>query len=123
MKMKYILVDRQQQTSHLNGGYMWRLKFYCINDGAMYEMTVDSAYNNFKKCHWDVIVGEDNPFGCYTNLKRIDKVTSDGVGVLTADSRAELLVRVDSQAEAVALAELDQSERRRKNKFGDLFYA
>lgn len=118
---KYILIEIQEQRSTLNGGVMWRLRWYCVTDGTFHEMTVDSSYNNFKRCRWNQFVQEENPFGCYRNIYRTDRVTADGLGVVSADHRPELLVRVDNQQEAIDLVELDQAERNRKNKYGDLF--
>ena len=121
--LKYILIERQEQRSTLNGGAMWRLRWYCVNDGTFHEMTVDPAYNNFKRAGWSTLVQETNPFGCYRNIHRTDRVTADGMGVVSADHRAELLVRVADQAEALALAELDQQERQVRTRYGDLFSA
>lgn len=118
---RYILVECQEQSSPLNGGSMWRLTWYCVEDGTWWETTAQSTYNNWRRNGWDRLVAEENPYGSYQGLTRTDRVTSTGLGVITADSRPKLQVRVADQAEAMALAELDQDLRSRRNCYGDLF--
>jgi hypothetical protein len=119
--MKYILIDRQQQPSQLNGVTMWRLTFYCVDDGTYHEMTVDNSYTNFRRSGWDHVVQDDCPWGVYRDLRRTARRTKRGMSVLTADSRAKCTLELDSQDQALDLVQLDQDQRRGGNTFGDLF--
>lgn len=118
---RYILIDIQEQPSKLNGGFMYRITWYCVEDGTYWESTVDSAYNNFKRNGWDLLVQEACPWGSYQGLARTDRVTRQGVGVVSADSRPAVKVRLEDQKQAVDLAELDLALRTRRNQFGELF--
>ena len=118
---RYILIDLQEQTSSLNGGIMYRLTWYSVEDGTYWQSTVDSAYNNFKRNGWNQLVQEACPWGSYQGLNRTDRVTRSGVGVINADSRPALKLRLEDQTQAMDLAELDQALRTRRNQFGDLF--
>ena len=119
--MKYILIDRQQQPS-VNGGSMWRLTFYCVDDGTYHEMTVASNYDNFRKQGWDHVVKDDCPWGVYRDLTRTDRKTRRGMSVVSADSRAKCTMELESQDLALDLVQVDQDQRRgRGNTFGDLF--
>ena len=120
-KDKYILVDRQEQASRLNGGVFHRFTWYSVEDGTYWETDADSAYNNYRKNGWDHLVTDPNPYGSYQGLRRTDRRSSSGLGVITADSRPRLQVRVTDAAEAQALAELDTDLRRRRCNYGDLF--
>lgn len=118
---RYILLDIQEQTSRLNGGVMYRITWYCVEDGTWWESTVDSAYNNFRRNSWDRLVHEASPWGAYQGLERTPRTTRTGVGVLTADSRPCLRVRVNDQQQAMDLVQLDQDLRTRRNQYGELF--
>jgi hypothetical protein len=119
--MEYILIDIQQQPSRLNGVTMWRLTFYCLDDGTVHEMTVDNSYVNFKRSGWDHVVTDPCPWGVYRDLKRTKRQTRRGVAVVSADSRAKCIQELDDQAMALKLVELDQDQRRGGNQFQDLF--
>lgn len=119
--MEYILIDRQEQVSRLNGGTMWRLTFYSIDDGTVHEMTVDSSYRNFSRQGWDVVVHAANPWGVYTGLKRTRRVTRQKVPVITADSKPNIVYHCTDHAEALRLAEMDIDSRNQHNTFGELF--
>ena len=109
MSKKYILVERNSQPSR-NGVTMWRLTFYCLDDGSLWEMTVDSSYRNFRKQGWDHVVESDNPWGIYKGLKRTQRMTKTKMPVLTADGQAELIYRCEDQAQARVLIELNEEE-------------
>lgn len=119
--MEYILIDRQEQTSRLNGGTMWRLTFYCIDDGTVHEMTVDSSYRNFSRQGWDQVVHTPNPWGVYAGLKRTRRTTRQGVPVITADSKPNIVHPCTDHAEALRLAEMDIDSRNQHSTFGELF--
>jgi len=120
--MEYILIDLQQQPSRLNSVTMWRLTFYCLDDGTVHEMTVDNSYVNFKRQGWDHVVTDPRPYGVYKDLKRTKRMTKKGVAVVSADSRAKCIVELDDQATALKLVEIDQDHRAsRGNSFHSLF--
>lgn len=109
MSKKYILVERNSQPSR-NGVTMWRLTFYCLDDGSLWEMTVDPTYKNFRRSGWDHIVESECPWGVYTGLRRTRRITRTNMPVLTADGLPELIYRCEDQAQARALIELNEQE-------------
>jgi hypothetical protein len=117
--MEYILF-KQDQRPGKNGTTMWRLTFYCIDDGTEWEMTCDNTFKNFKRSGWDRVCHADDSWGVYSALKRTDRRTREGTPVLSADSRAQLIYRCVDQAEALRLIEADL-ELRTPNQFGQLF--
>lgn len=110
MTQKYVLVERHSQPSRYNGVQMWRLVWYGLTDGVLYEMTVDASYRNFRRQGWDHIVHDPSPWGVYQGLRRTRRETTRGVPVLTADGRPELIYRAVDLAEAMALVELNEQE-------------
>jgi len=120
---EYILVDIAQQRSKLNHVTMWRMTFYSIDDGTVWEMTVDPTYKNFKRSGWDHVVESDIPYGVYGNLKRTDRISQSKLPVVSADSKAEVIYRCVDQNEALKLMEADISQRNKKTTYGDLFNA
>jgi hypothetical protein len=122
-EMEYLLVDIKQQPSRLNLVTMWRLTFYCLDDGTVWEMTCDSSYKNFKRQGWEQTVTDPNPFATYLDLKRTDRVTKEGIGVVSADSKSRVGDRLLNQDQAVDIMEFDMDKRNRKTNFGDLFSA
>ena len=120
--MNYILIERTEQPSQLNGVRMWRLTFYCVNDGTVHEMTVDPSYTNFKRSGWDHVVEDACPWGVYRDLKRTTRRTRTGLAVVSADSRAKCTFELATQTLALDLVELDQDQRTgRANQYQDLF--
>ena len=109
MKQKYILVECNSQPSR-NGVTMWRMTFYCLDDGSLWETTVDPTYKNFRRSGWDHIVEHDNPWGVYEGMKRTKRKTQDGTPVLSADSKPHLQIRCEDHAQARALVELNERE-------------
>jgi len=121
MATKYILIDREESESRLNGVRMWRLTFYCVDDGTFHEMTVDSSYRNFTRSGWNHVVESDSPWGVYLGLKRSRRVTRQGRSVVSADSRVQVMLQCEDQAEALALTELDIQQRSPTGQFHELF--
>ena len=121
MAMKYIMIDRQESRSKLNGVTMWRLTFYCVDDGTFHEMTVDSSYSNFKKSGWNHVVAHESPWAVYLDLKRTTRTTRQGMPVVSADSRVDIQLQCEDLAEAQALVELDVAQRAQRNEFHELF--
>ena len=120
-KDRYILVDVQEQQSRLNGGVFHRFTWYSVTDGTYWETDADSAYRNYRTSGWDHLVADPNPYGAYQGLTRTERTAQSGLGVITADSRPALQVRVAGREEAQALAELDTDLRTRRSNYGDLF--
>ena len=117
--MEYILI-RQQQQPGMNGTTVWRLTFYCIDDGTEWEMLCDSSYKNFKRSGWDHVCKSDDSYGVYSNLKRTNRKTRAGIPIVSADSRAQLIYRCRDQDEALELVAADLDGRTPTN-FLDLF--
>jgi hypothetical protein len=117
--MEYILFKQTEQPGK-NGVTMWRLTFYCIDDGTEWEMTCDSTYKNFKRSGWDHVCNSDDSYGVYSNLRRISRNTQAGRPVLSADSKAHIVYRCRDQEEAFQLIEADLAGRTPTN-FTDLF--
>jgi hypothetical protein len=121
MAMKYILIDIDESQSRLNSVTMWRLSFYCVDDGTFHEMTVDSSYTNFKKSGWNHVVHHPCPWGVYLDLKRTDRKTRQKTPVVSADSRVNISMQCEDLAEAQALVELDIAQRGQTSQFHELF--
>jgi hypothetical protein len=120
--MEYILIDLDQQPSRLNGVRMWRLTFYCLDDGTVWEMTVDNSYVNFKRSGWDHVVEDPHPYGVYRDLQRTQRLTARGIPVVSADSRAKCILELEDQNTALELVEIDQIMMRRPgNNFHVMF--
>lgn len=99
---EYVLVDRRQYVSR-NRTKMWRLIWVNLDEFAVYEMTVDSGFDNYTTRGWRQIVHSDQPWGIYTGLRKTSKTSRDGYGILTADARAHLELAIVSQDEACEL--------------------
>jgi len=122
--MEYILVNIEEGRSQLNGGRFWRLTFQSLDDGTTWEMTVDPAYNNFKRSGWDHVVADPYPYGIYTGLKRTQKQTRQGRPVVSADGSARLVYRCANDEELAQIVEANiRSFERPATQFGQLFDA
>lgn len=119
---QYILVDRQEQMSRLNHVRMWRLTFYSLDDGHLFETTVDASYRNFRSQGWDHVVEDPSPWGVYEGLRRSSRRTAEGMPVLTADSGVRLVWRADDLQQALRLVQADQDQRN-PTAFGRMFDA
>lgn len=112
MARQYILVDRASHPSRRNHSVTcWRLTFYGLDDGRLYEMTTDSSYRNFHGSNWFWIVEDPNPWGVYEGLTRSTRTTQEGMPIITADSRPDLVWRASDRAEALRLVAADQRQR------------
>jgi hypothetical protein len=107
--MEYILIERRSQPGR-NGVRMWRLTFYSLEDGSLWEMTVDPTYRNFRRSGWDHVVEHAVPWGAYQGLRRTQRRTQEGSGVLTADSAADITWRAEDLAQAQAIVEARERE-------------
>lgn len=121
MAIEYILVEKHSRPGK-NGVTMWRFTFYRMDNGLLYETTVDNTYDNFKRNGWDHLVVDDNPWGIYTGLKTTSRTTKDGLPVVSADSYPVIQTRCRSREEALHIVELDQQQRNPQyNEFNNLF--
>jgi hypothetical protein len=118
--MNYILIDRRSQPGR-NGTQMWRLTWWCIDDDTAWEMTVDSSYRNFRQSGWDHVVNHDCPWGVYSGLQRTGRRTAAGTGVLTADSPADLIHRLENHDQALDMAEQSRLFNTHHAQYHDLF--
>ena len=122
MSNEYILVNIEQGRSQLNGGEFWRLTFQSLDDGLVYEMTVDPAYNNFRRSGWNQIVTDEYPYGVYTGLKRTQKQTRRGVPIVSADGPARIIYRCANDQELARLVGANaQSFQESPTAFQELF--
>ena len=94
--MHYILINRKQLRSR-TGARMWRLTWVCVEDLTVWETTVADDMDNYKINGWRNPCNSPTPWGVYTGLRRTKKTTSDGTPIITADSRQELVLPIDSQ--------------------------
>jgi hypothetical protein len=118
--MEYILIDRRSRPGR-NGVEMWRLTWWRIQDDTTWEMTVDASYSNFRKSGWDHVVHDECPWGVYLDLITTGRTTREGAGVVTADSAARILVRLDSQDQALELATASRLHNTHHGQYHDLF--
>lgn len=117
--MSYVLVEKTSRRGK-NGVTMWRLTFYNLDDGVLYETTVDPTYDNFRRSGWDRLVDESEPWGIYSGLKRTRRTTAQGFPVVTADGRPQCQEPCTYQ-EALKIMEYDYHQRRSPTNFGSLF--
>lgn len=83
---------------------MWRLTFQGMMSNDTVEMTVDPSYRNFRKKGWEQVVTNPCPWAVYDNLTRTGETTRGGVPVVSADSLAQVIERLESQEQACELA-------------------
>ena len=94
---EYMLVAVEASWSHLNNCKMWRMTWIDLKDGSIWETTVDESFRNFHSKGWDVLVNNPNPYGIYLGLRKSQRTSRQGYGILTADSRPDMLVQCDDQ--------------------------
>ena len=99
----YILINITEQPGR-NGVTMWRLTFQGMMSNDTVEMTVDPSYRNFRKKGWEQVVTNPCPWAVYDNLTRTGETTRGGVPVVSADSLAQVIERLESQEQACELA-------------------
>ena len=91
MAREYVLADIDERLGHLNGTVFWRITWVDCQDTSIWETTVDPTYNNFTRSGWNEIVNLPEPWGVYRGLTRSNRVTGSDVGIITADSRPQLV--------------------------------
>jgi hypothetical protein len=76
---------------------MYRYTWIELDTLEIWETTVDESYRNWQKKGWDQLSQGDQPYGIYTGLRKSQRTSRQGYGILTADSRPELLLPIESQ--------------------------
>jgi hypothetical protein len=104
--MDYLLINRKPQDRGMNGVTMWRLQWFDIWNQQVLDTTVDETYRNFYSAGWYDLVKDPNPWGFYTGLKRTNRVTRQGHGVITADSQPQPVVRVRDYDQVMEIMDL-----------------
>ena len=117
--MQYLLVGRQSRPGR-SGRTMWRFTWYSLDDGQLWETTVDDSYRNWRRCHWAALAAEEEPWGCYTGLTRTQRFTREGLPVITADSRPRLDTRLTMDL-CLQVIEQDQKNRSPQAQYHQLF--
>jgi hypothetical protein len=118
---EYVLIEIKENESKLNITKMYRLKWYCINDNKIFDMTVDDTYRNWHRCDWKTFTSNPNPYGLYKNLKPVDRKTNNDLPVLTADTKPTLVAQLIDQREALKLADEIATAVEKTSTFTDLF--
>lgn len=107
--MEYILTDMTAQPGR-HGVTLWRFRFYSLADGTLWEMTTDATYRNFRRSGWQLVTEQPDPWGAYQNLQRTQRRTREGLGVITADSPAQIVWRAQDRAQALAVITAREQE-------------
>jgi hypothetical protein len=118
---EYVLIDIKENESKLNITKMYRLRWYCINDNMIYDMTVDNTFRNWHTNGWKNFTQMPNPYGLYKNLKPITRKTNNDLPVLTADTTPILIEKLHSKLEALILAEEIATAVEKTSTYTDLF--
>jgi len=83
------------QESKLTGRPFWRLTFMQVSDDYTMELfhcDVDESMENYKRSGWQTILSKSNPIAVYGGLRLTKRTSSDGLPVITADSRPQPVV-------------------------------
>lgn len=90
-ELVYFLFHREPLgASRINpGAEVWRLHWYCVDDGTHWITDVDTSMNNWRRSNWAEIVHHPEPWGMYRNLRRVNTRTTRIFDdpVISADSR------------------------------------
>ena len=119
----YVLLAIKEMTSTLNGGIFYRLTWVCLDDLTRWEMDVQDNYRNYLKNGWRTIIKERR-WGVYTGMQETSRITNLGVNVLSADSKPECIVPIESASLAadVVLQEMEhQQSLQARTQFDNLF--
>ena len=120
---QYVLVDIREMNSKLNGGTYYRLTWVCIDDMTRWEMDVQDSYRNYLRNGWRSII-DNQRWGVYEGMWETARNTNRGVNVLSADSRPECIIPIDTQDLAIEVI-LKEQERlndlHARNNFDKIF--
>lgn len=106
MTDEYILTHRTQSVGR-EGRTLYRFRWTRVSDGQQFETTVDDSYRNWSRCGWNQLAQDPTPWRVYQNLTPIDRKTTQGYGVITADNRPQPIPGTDctqQEAQAMSLA-------------------
>lgn len=111
-ELVYFLFHREHLgNSRINtGAEVWRLHWYCVDDGSHWITDVDTSMNNWRRSNWAEIVHHPEPWGMYSNLRRVNTRTTRIFDdpVISADSRWILEERNSLDEIAQAIKQLEQ---------------
>lgn len=94
--MAYILIDKQQSRSR-TGARLWRLTWVCLDDFTRWETSIAEDMDNFLNNGWRSVCNNPTPWGVYVGLKRTSKTNKEGIPIITADSKQERIISIESQ--------------------------
>lgn len=119
-KDQYVLVNIEANHSKLNHGIYYRLTWIRINDMTRWESTVDDSYQNFTRNGWDDIC-INKRWGVYEGLRESSRKTQRQRNVITADSRPDRVINIDTQDLAidVVIAEQERLTKQYSNSIFD----
>lgn len=120
---RYILVDITEMNSKLNGGTFYRLTWVCIDDMTRWEMDVQDNYRNYLQNGWRSII-ENRSWGVYEGMIETHRSTNRGRSVLSADSKPECVIPIDTQELAIDVVLAEQSrlnDLHARNNFDKIF--
>lgn len=106
----YLLTEIVTQQGRINNTTIYRLTFVDLDTVRVFHLTVDTSYKNYTRSGWDRIC-DQRQFGVYTGLSTTNRTDTQGLPVLTADSRPEFVMPLSNRelAEVIEarLRELD----------------
>ena len=125
----YLLVCRESfEASRLTGSPFWRLTFMQVTDDytcELFHCDVDESMDNFTRSGWREIVTKPNPLAVYGGLRLSKRTSSDGLPVITADSRPKVVIDNITFDDYQALVDLihQKHKKRHQTAFQRLFQA
>lgn len=109
----WILATIESDISKLNGTKYWRLGWYNCDTGEVWEMTVDSSYDNWLLCNWRDFLRQEQPFGVYENVHTTNRHTQPGfqrasMPVVSADYAPVKLAEADPDTLGEVIGQLER---------------
>ena len=99
-----------------------RWRWVNVDTGETRETTTDSTMRNWRRCGWDRLAEDPNPWGAYQNIHpSTDRQTNRGVGVASADYQARLNIRMTERERDLAIAEIQRPSSITTTTFDDVF--
>jgi hypothetical protein len=95
-----------------------RWRWVSVDTGEILETTTDSTMRNWNTKGWNNLSQDPHPWGVYQNIhKSQTRETNRGVGVASADHRAQLQHRLTQEEAEWMINEI----KRPTSSFGELF--
>ena len=91
MTREYILSDIQRKSSPRDLKWIWDITWVDLSTLTVYITVVDESMRNYTRSGWARMVHGDIPYGAYTGLIRTRRRDRTGLGVISADSRPQLM--------------------------------